>query len=191
MGYSVNLIVQFKSSMSLPIFCLCHLSIIEKGILKPLTIIINLVVCINYFGTSLLGSKMFAQQDCEYFHVLLMTHTFYYYEIIFILGYILCSEIYFAGYYYSHSSFLLTSVIMLYLPLFFYSHLCVFLIQSSFFFFFLVAFLGPHHGIWRFPGQGSNWSYSCWPVPQPQQHQIQVVNVTYNTAHSNAGSLTH
>ena len=27
-------------------------------------------------------------------------------------------------------------------------------------------------GIWRFPGWRSNWSYSCWPTPQPQQHRI-------------------
>ena len=26
------------------------------------------------------------------------------------------------------------------------------------------------HGIWRFPGQGSNWSCRCRPMPQPQQH---------------------
>ena len=39
--------------------------------------------------------------------------------------------------------------------------------------------------------QGSNWSYSCRPTPQPQQRGIQATSVTYNTAHSNTGSLTH
>ena len=33
-------------------------------------------------------------------------------------------------------------------------------------------------------------SYSCQPVPQPQQHGIQAVSVTYTTTHGNAGSLT-
>ena len=34
---------------------------------------------------------------------------------------------------------------------------------------------GPHsRHIWKFPGEGSNWSYSCWPMPQPhpQQHRV-------------------
>ena len=30
-----------------------------------------------------------------------------------------------------------------------------------------------------------------WPVPQPQQHQIQAMSATYTIAHSNARSLTH
>ena len=30
-------------------------------------------------------------------------------------------------------------------------------------------FQGRAHSLWRFPGQGSNWSCSCWPTPQPQQ----------------------
>ena len=33
-------------------------------------------------------------------------------------------------------------------------------------------FEGRTHGIWRFSGQGSNWSCSCRPTTQPQQHQI-------------------
>ena len=32
---------------------------------------------------------------------------------------------------------------------------------------------------------------SCWPTPQPQQHQTQATSVTYTTAHGNTGSLTH
>ena len=47
------------------------------------------------------------------------------------------------------------------------------------------------HGIWRFPGYGSNQNCSCWPVPQPQQCSIWAVSVTYTIAHSNTGSLTH
>ena len=38
---------------------------------------------------------------------------------------------------------------------------------------------------------GSNRSYSYWPTPQPQPRQIGAASVTYITAHSNAGSLTH
>ena len=41
------------------------------------------------------------------------------------------------------------------------------------------------------PRLGSNWSYSCQPMPQPQQCQIQALSVTYTIAHINAGSLTH
>ena len=32
---------------------------------------------------------------------------------------------------------------------------------SCFFFFFLLSFQGHTCGIWKFPGQGLNWSYSC------------------------------
>ena len=39
--------------------------------------------------------------------------------------------------------------------------------------------------------RGSNRSYSCQPQPQPQQCQIQAASVTYTTAHSNTGPLTH
>ena len=39
--------------------------------------------------------------------------------------------------------------------------------------------------------RGSNWSYSLWPTPQPQQCRIQATSVTYTTAHGNTGSLTH
>ena len=44
--------------------------------------------------------------------------------------------------------------------------------------------------MWKFPGSGSNWSCSRLPM-QPQQCQIGAVSVTYTTAHTNAGSLTH
>ena len=39
-------------------------------------------------------------------------------------------------------------------------------------------------------GSRSNWSCSHWPIPQPQQHQIQAESVLYTTAHCNTGSLT-
>ena len=58
-------------------------------------------------------------------------------------------------------------------------------------FFIFAISLGHSCGIWRFPGQGSNRSYSCWPVPQPQQHEILAVSSTYTTAQGNVGSLTH
>ena len=37
---------------------------------------------------------------------------------------------------------------------------------NSFFFFFF-AFQGFTRDVWRFPGYRWNWSYSCWPTPQP------------------------
>ena len=52
-------------------------------------------------------------------------------------------------------------------------------------------FQGCFHSIWKFPSQGSNWSYSLQPMSQPQQHGIQAVPATYTTSHSNARSLTH
>ena len=45
--------------------------------------------------------------------------------------------------------------------------------------------------MWKFPGQGSSWSCSCWPTPQPQQQGIRTMSTTYTAAHGNAGSLTH
>ena len=33
--------------------------------------------------------------------------------------------------------------------------------------------------IWKFPGWGLNWSCSCQPTPQPQQHQIWGAPATY------------
>ena len=61
---------------------------------------------------------------------------------------------------------------------------------SKYVFVFVFAFQGHTRGIWRFPEQGLNWSYSCQPVPQPQQCRIRAMSVTYTTAHSNARSLT-
>ena len=59
------------------------------------------------------------------------------------------------------------------------------------FFIFFLSLQGRTCCIWKFPGQGLNQSCSCWPTPQPQQCQIRASVVTYTTAHSNAGSLTH
>ena len=36
-----------------------------------------------------------------------------------------------------------------------------------------------------------NRSCSCWPTSEPEQHPIWVTSVTYTTAHSNSGSLSH
>ena len=58
-----------------------------------------------------------------------------------------------------------------------------------FFFFFFLSFWGCTHCIWRFPGQGSNWSCSHRPIPWPQQHEIQAESATYTTAHDNNRSL--
>ena len=62
-----------------------------------------------------------------------------------------------------------------------------FFLRLLFFFF----FQGRTRGIWRFPDQGSNWSCSHQPTPQPQQCRIQATASTYTTAQGNAGSLTH
>ena len=42
----------------------------------------------------------------------------------------------------------------------------------SFSLFFFLSCEGCTHGIWKFPGQGSNQSYSSQPTPQPQQRRI-------------------
>ena len=39
-------------------------------------------------------------------------------------------------------------------------------------FLFFLVFFGPHPRHVEVPSLGSNWSYSCWPAPQPQQCQI-------------------
>ena len=60
------------------------------------------------------------------------------------------------------------------------------------------VFLGPHPRHMEVPRLGgpirptaAGLNHSHWPTPQPQQCQILAVPVTYTTAHSNAGSLTH
>ena len=61
----------------------------------------------------------------------------------------------------------------------------------GFFLFVCFCFLGPYPQHMEVPRLGSNWSYSCWPRPQPQQHSIRAISATYATAHSNARSPTH
>ena len=58
-------------------------------------------------------------------------------------------------------------------------------------FLFIYFFKGCTCSIWRFPGQGSNQNYNCWPMPEPQQRGVRTTSATYTTAHSNARSLTH
>ena len=55
----------------------------------------------------------------------------------------------------------------------------------------LFVFQGRTGGIWKFPGQGSDWSCSCWPAPQPEQHGIQATSAAYTTAQGDTGYLTH
>ena len=58
-------------------------------------------------------------------------------------------------------------------------------------FLFVCFSYGHTCSIWKFPGQGSNWSCSGQPMPQPQQCQIQATSATYASFCSNARSLTH
>ena len=60
---------------------------------------------------------------------------------------------------------------------------------SVFFFLFMTA--SATYGSSRTRSQGSNRSYSCWPMSQPQQHHIRAASGTYATARGNAESLTH
>ena len=53
------------------------------------------------------------------------------------------------------------------------------------------CFLGPHPHCMEIPRLGLNWSHSCWPIPQPQQHGIWAKSVIYTTAHGNSESPTH
>ena len=72
------------------------------------------------------------------------------------------------------------------------SYSIFFLQNLSFFFFCLFVFLGPHLQHMEVPRlRGSNWSCSCWPMPEPQQRGIRAASATYTPAHSNTGSLTH
>ena len=64
--------------------------------------------------------------------------------------------------------------------------------NSGFFFSFLFCpFLGPHPQHMESPRLGVESEPRCQPTPQPQQRRIRASSVTYTTAHSNAGSLTH
>ena len=54
--------------------------------------------------------------------------------------------------------------------------------SSFFFFFFFCLFFGPQRSIWKFPGQGLNQSYSCWPIPPPQQRVTWAMSAPQFTA---------
>ena len=54
---------------------------------------------------------------------------------------------------------------------------------------FVFVFLGLYLWHMEVPRQGSNWSCSQQPTPEP--HWIQAMSVTYTTAHSNSRSSTH
>ena len=65
------------------------------------------------------------------------------------------------------------------------------LTTSVIFGFFLVVFFRAPMANGDPQSRGSNQNCSCWPTPLAQQCGIWVTSVTYTTAHSNAGSLTH
>ena len=59
-------------------------------------------------------------------------------------------------------------------------------------FFFVLVILRPHLWYMKVPRLGvESENYSCRTMPQPQQYEIWATSMTYITAHSNAGSLTH
>ena len=60
-----------------------------------------------------------------------------------------------------------------------------------FIYLFILLFRTTTLGMWRFPGEESNQSYSWWPTPQPQQHGIRAASETYTPAYGNARSFTH
>ena len=62
------------------------------------------------------------------------------------------------------------------------------ILKAMLFFFF--SFQDCPCGIYKFPGQESNQSCSCWPTPQPQQLGVPATSVTHTTAHGYARSLT-
>jgi len=59
------------------------------------------------------------------------------------------------------------------------------------FFFVFLPFLEPLPWHMEVPRLGVYWSWSYWPMPEPQQRRIWAVSATYTTTHSNTGSLTH
>ena len=63
--------------------------------------------------------------------------------------------------------------------------------KKSFFCFVLLSLLGPHPWHKEVPRLRVKLELYHWPTPQPQQHRIQAIAVTYITAHGNAGSTTH
>ena len=67
----------------------------------------------------------------------------------------------------------------------------IFLLFSFFLFLFLFLFFSYCHlQHMKVPRHRSNWGFCCQPMPQPQQHRIQAVSVTYTTALGNTIFLT-
>ena len=63
--------------------------------------------------------------------------------------------------------------------------------ENLFFLFYVILFLFTAISVaygssWT---RESNWSFSCWPTPQLQQHEIQAASMTYTAACGNAGIL--
>ena len=56
---------------------------------------------------------------------------------------------------------------------------------------FFLFFLGPHLWHMDVPRLRVKSELQLPPTPQPQQRRIQATSITYTTAHSNTGSLTH
>ena len=63
------------------------------------------------------------------------------------------------------------------------------LISNSSSFFLFLVFSGPRPQRMEVPRLGSAQSYSCQPMPEPQQCRIRAESVTYTTAHSNSQIL--
>ena len=61
-----------------------------------------------------------------------------------------------------------------------------FLLKKNFF-----CLLGPHWRHTEVPRHRSNWSYTCRPMTEQQQHGIWAASVTYTIAHGHARFLTH
>ena len=64
-------------------------------------------------------------------------------------------------------------------------------LKNDLFFFFFCLLRATPTAQGRSQARGLNWSCSHWPTPQPQQCQIWAASLTYTTAHSNVGSLSH
>ena len=75
-----------------------------------------------------------------------------------------------------------TQIIGFFSPFFGCLGVCTFLVHASqildLFIIFIIFFNSHTCGIWKFLGQGSNWSCSCRLTPQPQQHRIWAVSAT-------------
>ena len=74
-------------------------------------------------------------------------------------------------------AFSFPSFLLSFLPSFLFLSFSLSLLLSFFLSFCLSFFLSFFH--------------SCWPTPQPQQHGIWTMSLTYTATYGNAGSLTH